>query len=78
MKLINDSFYICFVYSIKQESSVRHSEREKNVLVEELTSQNARLTAQIEAANQIEAQLTSKLNEMKNQYSIQNNNLQVN
>lgn len=47
------------------------------MLVEELTSQNARLTAQIEAANQMEAQLTSKLNEMKNQYSIQNNNLQV-
>lgn len=47
------------------------------MLVEELTSQNARLTAQIEAANQIEAQLSSKLSEVKNQYSIQNNNLQV-
>lgn len=76
LKLIND-FFLLLLYSIKQESSVRNSEREKNVLVEELTSQNARLTAQIEAANQIEVQLTSKLNEMKNQYSIQNNNLQV-
>lgn len=57
---------------------MRSSEREKNVLVEELTSQNARLTAQIEAANQMEAQLTAKLNDMRNQYSLQNNNLQVN
>lgn len=69
--------FVSFSYLL-QETSVRSSEREKNVLVEELTSQNARLTAQIEAANQMEAQLTAKLNDMRNQYSLQNNNLQVN
>lgn len=47
-------------------------------MVEELTSQNARLTAQIEAANQMELQLTHKLHELKSQHTIQNNTLQVN
>lgn len=56
---------------------MRHSEREKNVLVQELTSQNARLTAQIEAANQLEYQLNNKLQELKSQHTLQNNTLQV-
>lgn len=55
---------------------MRHHEREKNVLVEELTSQNARLTTQIEAANQLELQLNHKLQELRNQYTLQNNTLQ--
>lgn len=62
---------------IQQESSVRHSEREKNVLVDELGAQNARLTQQLEAANQMEIQLNSKLHELKSQLSIQNKTLQV-
>lgn len=60
-----------------QESSVRHSEREKNVLVDELASQNARLTSQLEAANQLEVQLNNKLQEVKSQYNIQHQTLQV-
>lgn len=56
---------------------MRHSEREKNVLVDELTAQNARLTSQLEAANQLEIQLNSKLQEVKNQYTIQHTTLQV-
>lgn len=57
---------------------MRSSEREKNLLVEELTAQNARLTSQLEAANQLEIQLNNKLQETKNQYSIQHTQLQVN
>lgn len=60
-----------------QETSVRHNEREKNVLVDELASQNARLTSQLEAANQLEMQLNNKLQELKSQYSIQHQTLQV-
>lgn len=56
---------------------MRLSEREKNVLVDELTAQNARLTSQLEAANQLEIQLNSKLQEVKNQYTLQHTTLQV-
>lgn len=56
---------------------MRHSEREKNVLVDELTAQNARLTQQLEAANQLEIQLNNKLQEVKSQYTIQHTQLQV-
>lgn len=70
-------FFFSFLYSIIQESSVRHHEREKNVLVGELTSQNARLTTQLESANQLEIQLNNRLHELRSQYSLQNNTLQV-
>ena len=56
---------------------MRHNEREKNVLVEELTQQNTRLTGQLQAANLLEAQLSNQLHDVKSQYSIQNNSLQV-
>lgn len=56
---------------------MRHNEREKNVLVDELASQNARLTQQLQAANQLEVQLTNKLAELKSQYNIQHQTLQV-
>lgn len=56
---------------------MRHNEREKNVLVDELASQNARLTQQLEAANQLEVQLNNKLQELKSQYNIQHQTLQV-
>lgn len=57
---------------------MRHSEREKNVLVDELASQNARLTSQLEAASQLEVQLNNKLQELKSQYNVQHQTLQVN
>lgn len=56
---------------------MRHHEREKNVLVDELASQNARLTSQLEAANQLEVQLNNKLHELKSQYNLQHQTLQV-
>lgn len=56
---------------------MRHNEREKNVLVDELASQNARLTQQLQAANQLEVQLNNKLHELKSQYNIQHQTLQV-
>lgn len=56
---------------------MRHNEREKNVLVDELASQNARLTQQLQAANQLEVQLSNKLQELKSQYNIQHQTLQV-
>lgn len=56
---------------------MRHNEREKNVLVDELAAQNARLTSQLQAANQLEVQLSNKLQELKSQYNIQHQTLQV-
>lgn len=56
---------------------MRHNEREKNVLVDELASQNARLTQQLQAANELEVQLNNKLQELKSQYNIQHQTLQV-
>lgn len=56
---------------------MRHHEREKNVLVDELAAQNARLTSQLESANQLESQLSSKLHEIKSQYNVQHQTLQV-
>lgn len=65
------------LYVAMQETSVRHNEREKNVLVDELASQNARLTQQLQAANELEVQLNNKLQELKSQYNIQHQTLQV-
>lgn len=56
---------------------MRHNEREKNVLVDELAAQNARLTQQLQAANELEVQLNNKLQELKSQYNIQHQTLQV-
>lgn len=60
-----------------QEQNVRQAEREKTLLIEELTSQNARLTLQLQEANQLEAQLNVQLQEIRDQYSLRSNSLQV-
>lgn len=64
-------------FSLVQETSLRHNEREKNVLVDELAAQNSRLTTQLEAASHMEAQLSSKLHELKSEYNVQHQTLQV-
>lgn len=61
-----------------QEQNVRQAEREKTLLIEELTAQNARLTSQLQEANHQEAQLTAQLQEVRDQYSLRNTSLQVN
>ncbi|XP_037050003.1 bicaudal D-related protein homolog [Bradysia coprophila] len=61
---------------LAQETSIRQNEREKNLLIEELTAQNARLTQQLQAATQNETQLQTKLQDIKDQYSIQHSSLQ--
>ncbi|XP_059615832.1 bicaudal D-related protein homolog [Phlebotomus argentipes] len=59
-----------------QEQNVRQAEREKTLLIEELTAQNARLTSQLQEANHLEAQLTAQLQEVRDQYSLRNTSLQ--
>lgn len=61
---------------LSQETQIRQNEREKNLLIEELTAQNARLTQQLQAATQTETQLQTKLQDIKDQYSIQHSSLQ--
>lgn len=60
--MINDANKFVFH---KQETSIRQNEREKNLLIEELTAQNARLTQQLQAATQTETQLQTKLQDIK-------------
>lgn len=60
-----------------QEANVRQAEREKTLLIEELSSQNSRLTAQLQEANQIEAQLETQLQDIRDQYSMRSTSLQV-
>lgn len=62
---------------IFQETSIRQNEREKNMLIEELTAQNARLTSQLQIASQAENELSSKLQDVKDQFCLQNSSLQV-
>lgn len=59
-----------------QETSIRQAEREKALLIDELTSQNSRLTAQIQEANSVELKLTTQLNQLKEQYNSRNSSLQ--
>lgn len=59
-----------------QETAMRQSDREKNVLIEELTAQNARLSSQLQTKNQTETELSTKLQDIKDQYCLQNSSLQ--
>ncbi|GAB0092283.1 Bicaudal D-related protein homolog [Sergentomyia squamirostris] len=59
-----------------QEQNVRQAEREKTLLIEELSAQNSRLTSQLQEANHLEAQLTTQLQEVRDQYSLRNTSLQ--
>lgn len=52
-------------FFLLQEASIRQNEREKNLLIEELTAQNARLTAQLQTSTQTETQLQTKLQDIK-------------
>ncbi|XP_055608874.1 bicaudal D-related protein homolog isoform X1 [Uranotaenia lowii] len=50
-----------------QEQIMRQMEREKNLLIEELTAQNTRLSNELQKSNAAELQLTAQLNEIKDQ-----------
>lgn len=50
-----------------QEALVKQFEREKNALIEELTTQNSRLSAELQKSNQTEVQLQSQIHEFKEQ-----------
>lgn len=50
-----------------QEALVKQFEREKNALIEELTIQNARLSAELQKSNHTEAQLQTQLHDVKEQ-----------
>lgn len=47
------------------------------MLIEELTAQNARLSGQLQLCSQAETELTTKLQDVKDQYCLQNSSLQV-
>lgn len=47
------------------------------MLIEELTAQNARLSSQLQLCSQTETVLTTKLQDVKDQYCLQNSSLQV-
>ncbi|XP_062533272.1 bicaudal D-related protein homolog isoform X2 [Armigeres subalbatus] len=50
-----------------QEQLMRQMEREKNLLIEELTAQNTRLSNELKKANVTELQLSTQLQEIKEQ-----------
>lgn len=56
---------------------IRINEREKNLLIEELTAQNVRLSSQLQQCSQTETALTTKLQDVQDQYCLQNSSLQV-
>ncbi|XP_061389207.1 bicaudal D-related protein homolog, partial [Musca vetustissima] len=59
-----------------QEIAIRQAEKEKTLIIEELTSQNARLTEQIQEAHNTEMKLMSQIQELKDQYQYRNTSLQ--
>ncbi|XP_013107241.2 bicaudal D-related protein homolog isoform X1 [Stomoxys calcitrans] len=59
-----------------QENAIRQAEKEKTLLIEELSSQNARLTEQIQEAHNTEMKLMAQIQELKDQYSYRNTSLQ--
>ncbi|KAM7357604.1 bicaudal D-related protein homolog isoform 3-T3 [Cochliomyia hominivorax] len=61
---------------LAQENAIRQAEKEKTLLIEELTSQNTRLTEQIQEAHNTEMKLMSQIQELKDQYSYRNSSLQ--
>uniref|UniRef100_A0A2M4A127 Putative rho-associated coiled-coil n=4 Tax=Anopheles triannulatus TaxID=58253 RepID=A0A2M4A127_9DIPT len=50
-----------------QEQIMRQMEREKNMLIEELTAQNTRLSNELQKSNATEQQLSAQLHEIKEQ-----------
>lgn len=61
----------------RQETIIRQNEREKNLLIEELSAQNVRLNQQLQLCSQTETELTTKLQDVQDQYCLQNSSLQV-
>jgi len=59
-----------------KETSMKHTEKQKNALIVELTEQNQRLTAQIKEASKMEEQLSQQLQDMKNQANKRKSSLQ--
>lgn len=59
-----------------QENAIRHAEKEKTLLIEELSTQNARLTEQIQEAHATEIKLMTQIQELKDQYNYRNTSLQ--
>ncbi|XP_065360041.1 bicaudal D-related protein homolog isoform X2 [Calliphora vicina] len=59
-----------------QDNAIRQAEKEKTILIEELSSQNSRLTEQIQEAHNTEMKLMSQIQELKDQYSYRNSSLQ--
>ncbi|XP_053954662.1 bicaudal D-related protein homolog [Anastrepha ludens] len=59
-----------------QENAIRQAEKEKTILIDELTHQNARLTEQIQEAHATELKLMSQIQELKDQYNYRNTSLQ--
>lgn len=60
-----------------QENAIRQAEKEKTILIDELTHQNTRLTEQIQEAHTTELKLMSQIQELKDQYNYRNTSLQV-
>lgn len=59
-----------------QENAIRQAEKEKTILIDELTHQNTRLTEQIQEAHATELKLVSQIQELKDQYNYRNTSLQ--
>uniref|UniRef100_A0A1A9Z1R1 Uncharacterized protein n=1 Tax=Glossina pallidipes TaxID=7398 RepID=A0A1A9Z1R1_GLOPL len=59
-----------------QENAIRQAEKEKTLLIEELSNQNARLTEQIQEAHAAEIKLMAQIQELKDQYNYRNTSLQ--
>ncbi|XP_067643440.1 bicaudal D-related protein homolog isoform X2 [Eurosta solidaginis] len=59
-----------------QDNAIRQAEKEKTILIDELTHQNTRLTEQIQEARATELKLMSQVQELKDQYNYRNTSLQ--
>lgn len=59
-----------------QEQLMRAMEREKNVLIEELTAQNTRLSNELKKSNAAELQLSAQLQEIKEQCNRRTHSIQ--
>ena len=60
-----------------QDNAIRQAEKEKTMLIEELSHQNSRLTEQIQEAHNTELKLIAQIAELKDQYNYRNTSLQV-
>ncbi|XP_055908076.1 bicaudal D-related protein homolog isoform X2 [Eupeodes corollae] len=59
-----------------QENAIRQAEKEKIILIDELSNQNSRLTEQIQEAHSTEAKLIAQIQQLKDQYNYRNSSLQ--